>query len=115
MSVALPEAFAAIGVTPVKTLMLALALTVVAADAHAISRYNSQGMTCAQVQAKLRDEGAVILRYSSARTGVPLYGRYVYSASQCESGQHMEWRSVPTSDNPRCPVRECEHNDYTVR
>lgn len=98
-----------------KTLMLALALTLVAAEAQAISRYNSQSMTCGEVQSVLRNEGAAIMRYRSARSGAPLYGRYVSTASQCDSGQHMEWRSIPTSDNPRCQVRECEHNDYTVR
>jgi len=98
-----------------KSLMLALGLTVIAADAHAISRYNSESMSCAKVQATLRNEGAAILRYRSARSGAPLYGRYVSTASQCESGQHMERRYIPTADNPRCPVRECEHNDYTVR
>ena len=96
----------------VKTVMLAVGLTVAAADAHAISRYNPQGMTCAQVQAKLREEGAVILRYNSARTGVPLYGRYVYTAHDCQVGQHTEWKHVPTRDDPHCPVRECEYNDY---
>jgi hypothetical protein len=99
----------------VKTLMLTLALTVVAADAQAISRYNSQSMSCAKVQATLRNEGAAILRYRSARSGSPLYGRYVATASQCEPGQHMERRYVPTADDARCPVQECEHNDYTAR
>ena len=98
-----------------KTVMLALGLTVFGADAHAISLYNPQGMTCGQVQATLRDEGAAILRYSSARTGVPLYGRYVYTAYYCEFGQHTEWKHVPTSDNPNCPVRACEYNDVNTK
>lgn len=96
-----------------KTAMVALGLALMAGQAHAISRYNPQGMTCGDVQARLRDEGAVILRYNSPRTGVPLYGRYVYTPAFCEVGQHTEWKRVPTRDNPSCPVRECEYNDYT--
>jgi len=95
----------------VKTMLLALALTFVAADAHAISRYETLGMTCAEVQAVLRNEGAAILRYRSKRSGMPLYGRYVYTRFFCDVSQYADWRYVPTADDPSCPVKQCEYYD----
>jgi hypothetical protein len=97
----------------VKIVMLALACTLVAGNAHAISRYNSQSMSCAEVQAVLQNERTAILRYRSARTGVPLYGRYVHSGASCEVGQRAERRYVPTADDRSCPVKECIYNDNT--
>ena len=94
-----------------KTMLLALAFTVIAADAHAISRYNTLGMTCGEVQAVLRNEGAAILRYRSKRTGVPLYGRYVYTSHFCDVSQYADWRYVPTADVASCPVKQCEYYD----
>ena len=95
----------------VKTLMLALALTLVGADAQAISRYNTEGMTCSEVQAVLRNEGAAILRYRSKRTGARLYGRYVYTSHFCDISQYADWRYVPTADVASCPVKQCEYYD----
>jgi hypothetical protein len=97
----------------VRTLVLALACTLVAGHAHAISRYNSQSMSCAEVQAVLQNERTAILTYSSARTGVPLYGRYVYSDASCAIGQCAERKYVSTADNASCPVKECIYDEDT--
>ena len=94
-----------------KTMLFALGLTVVAADAHAISRYETLRMTCGEVQAVLRNEGAAILRYRSKRTGVPLYGRYVYTSFFCDISQYADWKYVPTADDPNCQVKQCEYYD----
>ncbi len=92
-------------------MVLALACTLLASNAHAISRYKSQSMSCAEVQATLRNEGAAIMRYRSARSGMQLYGRYVYTSFYCAFGEYAEWKYIPSADNPNCPVRECEHYD----
>jgi hypothetical protein len=97
---------------PVRTIMLALACTLVAGNAHAISRYNSQSMSCAEVRGTLQSEGAAIMRYRSARSGLPLYGRYVYTTFYCAAGEYAERKFIPTADDPSCPVRECEHYDF---
>jgi hypothetical protein len=76
-------------------------------QAHAISRYNSTGMTCAAVQTAIDREGAVVLRYPG-RTGVTLYDRYVASDRLCFSGEFAKSSTVPTRDTPRCPVQHCE-------
>ncbi|MGI6852022.1 hypothetical protein [Mesorhizobium sp. 1B3] len=93
--------------------LLALLLVPVSADAYAISRYNSQGMTCGRVHAAIRNEGAVILRYSSkSNPSLPLYDRYVLHDGFCSYGEYAKYASVPTRDTPSCPVYKCEQRTY---
>ena len=40
-----------------KSMLLALCFSLVASEAEAISRYNSTSMSCAEVQARVREEG----------------------------------------------------------
>jgi hypothetical protein len=95
------------------TVPIALALVLVSLPAHAISRYNSQGMSCARIQAVVRSEGAVILRYSSARNpSLPLYDRYVAHDGYCEFNEYAEWEWVPAKDTRSCPVRACKDITY---
>ena len=76
-----------------KPLLLALCFSLAAAEAQAISRYNSSSMSCAEVQATVRGEGAAILRYRSTRNpSLQLYGRYV---SDRRSGLPV---SIPLSE-----------------
>ena len=71
-----------------KTVLLAACLTLVAAEAQAISRYDATRMSCGKVQATIAREGAVILRYQSTRVpGLPLYDRYVQSQQFCNMGE----------------------------
>jgi hypothetical protein len=90
-----------------KAYAVAILLLLPATDAGAISRYMSTSMTCAAVQAKVAQEGAVILRHRSARTGILLYDRYVKNRLFCPVGQTTEWKSVPTTDRPACRVYRC--------
>lgn len=91
-----------------RLLMIALAATMLTAPAHAISRYNSQGMSCGQVQAAVQREGAVILRYRSTRNpSLTLYDRYVSGGRFCSVGEVAVGSSVPTKDNPSCYVLKC--------
>lgn len=94
-------------------LLLALALTLAAADAHAISRYDAQSMSCDRIQAAVRKEGAVILRYSSARNpGLPLYDRYVANDGYCEFDEYAQTTWVPAADTRSCPVSVCKDVTY---
>lgn len=96
-----------------KFLLIALAATTLAAPAHAISRYNSQSMTCDAVRSVVHREGAVILRYRSARNpSLPLYDRYVANGRYCSVGEVAVRDWVPTSDARRCPVAKCESANY---
>lgn len=87
----------------------ALCATVAAGanPAFAISRYYSNGMTCQAVQGTIAREGAVIFRYPG-RKGLTLYDRYVADDRFCAGGEFAKSGTIPTKDNPNCPVRHCE-------
>lgn len=96
-----------------KRLLIVSLLVVAAFPAHAISRYNSMSMSCAAAHEHILREGAVILRYRSARhPNLPLYDRYVADARLCDLGQGTVIDTVPTNDNPRCIVMKC--HDMTL-
>jgi hypothetical protein len=79
-----------------------------AADASAISRYNTNTMSCARVMAALNTDGAAILRYPAPNNpSLQLYDRYVRDNRFCSSTQRALVTPVPTSDNRNCPVRKC--------
>ena len=85
-----------------------IALAVAASPAFAASRHDITNMSCAQVQAILKQEGEAILRYGSSRLlGLPLYDRYVRDQSFCESGEVIVRSGVPTTDKKYCPVHKC--------
>ena len=92
-----------------KAVLAALSLVLISAEAHAISRYNSQSMSCAEARAVVREEGAAILRWRSARNPtLPLYGRFVRDDSYCSSMERSRTSFVPTLDRPSCAVYECK-------
>ena len=95
-----------------KMLAAAAVLVLVAGDAHAISRYVSTSMTCAQVKAKLEEQGAAILQHRSPRTGNLLYDRYVRNRQFCQGNETTDWASVPTSDSSHCPVYRCKQIEF---
>lgn len=93
-----------------KTCLVALSLTLVSFEAQAISRYNSTSMSCGEIRATVRAEGAAILRWRG-RSGVQRYGRFVAHGGFCESGTRAETSYVPASDGRSCPVYECKYWD----
>lgn len=96
-----------------KRALLALVLVGIAADAQAITRYNSTSMSCAKVQATIRHDGAAIMRYMSKRNpGLPLYGRYVSSRRFCDIDEYADSVIIRAADTDRCPVLECKHVDF---
>ncbi len=95
-----------------KSMLLALCFSLIAAEAQAISRYNSTGMSCDEVRATVHSEGAVILRYRSTRDpSLPLYGRYVSDRRFCNFDEVAETAFVPAADTRSCLVRECRQFD----
>ncbi|MDL2404163.1 hypothetical protein PY650_00525 [Rhizobium calliandrae] len=92
-----------------KTVAAALLLlaTAAAGPAPAISRYETLSKTCASVQQLIERERSVLLRYPSRSGNTILYDRYVAGDGQCGSGYYAASTSVPTKDNPRCPVYNC--------
>lgn len=78
-----------------------------AGPALAISRYESLSRTCGAVQQLIAGERAVLLRYPSRSSGIVLYDRYVADVGQCAASEYAARTSVPTRDNPMCPVYNC--------
>ena len=91
-----------------KTVLIALCLSLVSLEAHAISRYNSTSMSCAEVKATVRAEGAAILRWRSPR-GIQRYGRFVAHGGFC--GLERKGRNLihPDSDRKSCALLECKY------
>lgn len=93
--------------------LLAVFFFVLAADAHAISRYTSTSMSCERVKATIRQEGAAIMRYPSARNpGLQLYGRFVANGRYCSWGEAAVSTSIPAADTRACQVKECQTVDF---
>lgn len=98
-----------------RLLLLATSLSLLATNAFAISRYDIRKMTCEEVQAVVRGEGAVILSYgSSSVLGLPIYDRYVNGQNYCASGEIVRTAGVPTLDQDYCPVKKCVASDIFV-
>lgn len=95
-----------------RTALLVLCLSLVSAEAQAISRYNSTSMTCNRVKATVRQEGAVIMRWRSTRNpSLQRYGRFVANGTFCAGSMRAETSYIPTSDRRSCPVLECKYYD----
>ena len=96
-------------------LSLAAALIFVATEAAAINRYDPTQMSCAEVQAAIEREGAVILRYASGTIfGLPRYDRYVSGHSWCAQGEVVRSAGVPSADTQYCRVKKCVTSDIFV-
>nr|WP_222857922.1 hypothetical protein [Rhizobium cauense] len=96
----------------VKKLVVVIAFVMAASPALAISRYNSLSMSCQAARAAIHNEGAVILRYPSKRvSGMTLFDRYIRNSRYCDANKYAEWTTVPTRDNPRCRVLNCQDID----
>lgn len=96
-----------------KTILLAACLMLVAAEAHAVSRYDPTRMSCNRVQATIASQGAVILRYQSTRVpGLPLFNRYVRDERFCNMGEVRARAYVPTADNKSCAVYICKRPEF---
>jgi hypothetical protein len=93
-------------------LIATLALLAVIEPAGAISRYNVNNMSCGEVRALVRSEGAVILRFRPSFAPVPRYGRFVASGYFCAGSEIAETSYIPTADTRTCPVLECQLHDF---
>ena len=95
-------------VSAMKKTLIAAAMSLVASQAFAVSRYEITNVTCETVQALIRTEGSVILVYRSRGIlGLPIYDRYVQGQQFCRVGEVARGAGVPTQDMEYCPVRKC--------
>jgi len=85
------------------TLLLALGC----GSAAAISRYESNTLSCPEARSLVQREGAVIFRFQSQRvSGLPLYDRFVVNSSFCASGEETVPKAVPTRSGS-CTLLVC--------
>ncbi|MBW8636547.1 hypothetical protein K1W69_05030 [Hoeflea sp. WL0058] len=98
-----------------KVVLLTLMAVATSLPANAMSRYDATSHTCVKIQAILKLEGAVVLRYPSPRDyKLTLYETYASDSGQCEYGQFAKPSWVPSQDKKRCRVRVCadQASDY---
>jgi hypothetical protein len=98
---------AAISEDDMKKFLFAMAVSALPFEAEAISRYNSTSMSCAQIQATIRSEGAAIMRWRSPQSGVQRYNRFVAHGGFCPTAERAERAFIPSADRQSCPVWEC--------
>ena len=80
-----------------------------ASEASAISRYQTNSMSCARVQAALKSDGAAILRYPAPdNPSLQLYDRYVFDGRMCSQSQRAVTNWIPAADTKKCAVRKCQ-------
>jgi hypothetical protein len=88
--------------------LASVALVVAVSPALAISRYNSESMSCQAAQDIVQREGAVILRYPSRQVpGLELFDRYVANTAYCDADRYAKQEYIPTSDTRHCIVLAC--------
>jgi hypothetical protein len=88
-----------------------LAAVAPAAAANSMPHYNSTTMTCAEIQKRIHDEGAVVINFpSTANSSMPHYGRFVDSMHFCSANELMAPMSIPTADTKSCRVVQCVIN-----
>jgi hypothetical protein len=79
--------------------------------AMAIQRQQTMTRSCAEVQALVQQQGAVILQYSSpGRSGPPLYDRAVADSDKCFGSGYGARDYVPARDRRDCAVWVCRPN-----
>ena len=101
---------------PMKAILVAASLCLIAAEAHAISRYDPTRMSCGEVQARVARDGAALLRYRSPRNpSITLYDRYVRDDRFCDMGEVRSRAFVPSADRNSCQVYKCERPEYEER
>ncbi len=87
-----------------------LGLLLAASQAHAISRYNSTSMSCADIGAVVRAEGAVVLRWKQP-PDIQRFDRFVAHTGFCSWGERAVRSSVPSADHRSCTVYNCKRCD----
>lgn len=91
-----------------KKIILLAALGLFASNAMAMSRHNSQSMTCAEVHDEIARDGMMVLRYpSKQKPDMMMHNRAVTNSMSCVGQGSMGGTTVPTSDDPKCKVKTC--------
>jgi hypothetical protein len=91
-----------------RRLAIVIPILLIAGEASAISRYQTNSMSCARVQAAVKNDGTAILSYPAPNNpSLQLYDRYVRDGTFCSASQRASVKSVPAADTRNCSVRKC--------
>ena len=98
-----------------KPIAIAIPLLFLAVHAGAQERRDIAGLSCAEVQALLKQDGTTVLRYRSIfNLSLTRYDRYVSGQKQCDPGEVASRTGVPTTDRDYCPVYKCVETELFV-
>jgi hypothetical protein len=89
-----------------KRSILIVALALFGSSAFAAG-VDSRAYTCDGLHALVAANRFVFVNYPSYMDFVVANGSY------CSSGEIIQLRSVPTSDNPQCLVNRCKNHSYS--
>ena len=90
-----------------RAILLSLAMSIgLAAPTMAIERYDTQSMSCQEVQALLGRDRQAILRFPSRNGRTMVYDRYMINSAQCGPGLYGVRVSAPSASG-KCPVVNC--------
>lgn len=87
-----------------KTIAVAILLSLGVVSAHAQTRADTTNMSCAQIRNVLNQNGSAILRQRSSS------GVYVRDGRYCGIGQTAQPASVVAADTGNCRVQRCASN-----
>ena len=87
--------------------IVALGLTLSSTGADAISSYNSASTSCGAIKSAVNRLGAILVMWTSSRTGNLNYKRIVRNAGYCNANQTTAATSVPAANTKRCTVYHC--------
>lgn len=93
-----------------RTLVLMVCALLCCAPAWAINQYNTNTMSCSEVQAAVQRDGQAQLRYASPDDpSQTLYDAFVANSSYCNA-RATKTTTVPARDTGSCRVRQCKRH-----
>jgi hypothetical protein len=94
-----------------RTIAVAILLSLGVVSAHAQTRADTTNMSCAQIRNVLDQNGSAILRHRSSRNAsIVSSGVYVRDGRYCGIGQTAQPASVVAADTGNCRVQRCMSN-----
>lgn len=96
-------------------MIISLGVALPSTHVAAIQKYRSTSMSCSSIHALILNQNAVILGWTSPRTGNPLYDRYVRNEHYCLVNQTTRPTYIPASDTKNCRVFYCVNRERNCR
>jgi len=78
-----------------------------AAKPAPMSHLNAATMSCAEIQNRIKTDGALVARFSMPNSSMPHYGRFVSGMHYCSADELLAPETIPTADAKSCRVVEC--------